>query len=107
MQLSTRSLTMANGYVLQFTSEDVPRPPTANFSSNILLLGRMWNDQWAEWDGSSFLKIKGIDIPLVYWKDIFSARSSKGEPSVWKTLKARWGEWKVGVTSLLPVYQQF
>ncbi|TEB15130.1 hypothetical protein FA13DRAFT_1567703, partial [Coprinellus micaceus] len=63
---------------LVFTSDDVPPPPSVQFSKDIPLLGRMWDDRLPGWDGVSYLTIKSVSIALVYWREVYSGRYRGG-----------------------------
>ena len=104
---TTRSITLGNGTVVSFTADDVPPPPAISFASreDIFLLNRMWDDTSAFWGGSSVLEIKGVPIPIVYWKAVYSqrmkGRNGKGDPTwkprQWKAVKGHYFNWRVRV----------
>ena len=58
----------------------------------------MWDDTPGHWGGSSVLNIKGVPIPIVYWKEVYARSKSGGwKPNQWKQLKGSWFEWKVSI----------
>jgi hypothetical protein len=95
-QTTTRSITFANGTWLEFHADDVKPPPAISFANDLRLLNEMWDDTPGHWGGRSVLNIKGVPIPIVYWKEVY-ARSKAGgwKPSQWKQVKGSWFEWKV------------
>jgi hypothetical protein len=88
-----RSLTLGNGVVLQFTEEDIPTPPAISFAENLTLLNQMWDDTPPHWQGHSALIIRGIPIPIVYWRKIYSRLHGE-----WKGLKSNWSLWKASLS---------
>ncbi|KAK7691374.1 hypothetical protein QCA50_004773 [Cerrena zonata] len=80
--------------VVYFDNEEVvlkktdipPEPPALHFSNNIDGLLR-------EWHQSQRLVIGGQGIPIKYWDLIYKAKAS-ARPSVWKAIRAEWGNWK-------------
>ncbi len=80
------SVTLRNGQKVFFLERDIPAPPAVSFASNFALLNEMWDDEALDWCGWSYLVIKGVSIPISYWKEVYS-RSTSG--SSWK-----WGQWK-------------
>jgi hypothetical protein len=91
---------MAGGVKLEYTSADVPVPPAPSFAQDIPGLVSMWDDHWAEWKNNSYLRLRNTFIPLVYWKEVYTARQKGADPAHWKLLKQRWSEWKVCGVSL-------
>ncbi|KAF5339630.1 hypothetical protein D9611_011513 [Ephemerocybe angulata] len=89
-----RKLMLASGQQLIFTSADIPPPFSATFFNDIPNLAAMWDDHWPEWKGESYLRIRGVAIPLVYCKEIYTAHQKGGDTAHWKSMKARWCEWK-------------
>ncbi|CAA7267738.1 unnamed protein product [Cyclocybe aegerita] len=96
---ATRTITLYSGAALTFTEADVPPPPAISFAKNLPGLNRMWDDISEHWNHQSVLVIKGIPVPICYWKEVYTSKGSpKGHPwkqNQWKGLKARWFEWKV------------
>ena len=84
-------LTFSNGLVLEFVEADIPIPPAVSFAENLALLNQMWDDTPPHWQGNSVLIIRGVPIPIVYWKKIYSRLHGE-----WKGLKSNWSLWKVG-----------
>ena len=85
---STRSITFANGTWLEFHSDDVKPPPVISFADDLQLLNAMWDDTPGHWGGHSVLNIKGVPIPIVYWREVY-ARSKLGgwKPKQWNQVK--------------------
>ncbi|KAF8814126.1 hypothetical protein BYT27DRAFT_7082881 [Phlegmacium glaucopus] len=56
----------------------------------------MWDDTSEYWDGHSVLVIKGVPIPIVYWKEVYARSKSGGswKQGHWKRAKGSWCEWK-------------
>jgi hypothetical protein len=76
--------------VLEFTEEDIPIPPAVSFAENLALLNQMWDDAPPHWQRNSVLIIRGVPVPIVYWKTIYSRLHGE-----WKGLKSNWSLWKV------------
>ena len=94
----TRSITFANGTWLEFRADDVRPPPAISFADDLRLLNAMWDDTPGHWGGHSVLNIKGVPIPIVYWKEVYARSKSGGwKPSQWKQVKGSWFEWKVSI----------
>ena len=85
----TRSLTLHGGRVLEFSDTDVKSPPAVSFATELPLLNAMWDDESPRWCERSYLVIKGVPIPVKYWKDVYSRTGQ------WKTIKGNWSQWKV------------
>jgi hypothetical protein len=97
-QKTTRSITFANGTWLEFHADDVRPPPAISFADNLRLLNEMWDDTPGHWGGRSVLNIKGVPIPIVYWKEVYARSKSGGwKPRQWKQVKGSWFEWKVSI----------
>jgi len=96
-----RTLKFGNGVILEFMEEDIPIPPAISFAENLALLNQMWDDTPPHWQGNSVLTIRGIPIPIVYWKKIYSRLHGE-----WKGLKSNWSLWKVGPPSFV-TYQTY
>jgi hypothetical protein len=101
--LPKRSITLAGGVRLAFTEHDVPRPPSVSFARDIKkdlpTLNGMWDDHTQHWAGISFLNIQGHPIPLVYWKEVYSAKQGNGwKPGEWKLIKSNYFDWKVSIS---------
>ena len=98
-QAMTRSITFANGKWLEFRADDVRPPPAITFADDLRLLNEMWDDTPGHWGGHSALNIKGVPIPIVYWKEVYARSKSGGwKPNQWKQVKGSWFEWKVGLS---------
>ncbi|KAF8813274.1 hypothetical protein BYT27DRAFT_7251107 [Phlegmacium glaucopus] len=67
---------------VEFTADDVGPPPAISFTNNLPQLNRMWDDTSKYWDGHLVLVIKGVPIPIVYWKE--------GSWCEWKSIMKRW-----------------
>jgi len=94
----TRSITFANGTWLEFHADDVRPPPAVSFADDLRLLNEMWDDTPGHWGGHSALNIKGVPIPIVYWKEVYARSKSGGwKPNQWKQVKGSWFEWKVSL----------
>ena len=78
MTRRTRSITFANGTQLEFHANDVGPPPAISFADDLGLLNAMWDDTPGHWGGCSVLNIKGMPIPIVYWKDVYAWSKSGG-----------------------------
>jgi hypothetical protein len=93
----TRTILLGDGTRIEFTANDVGPPPAVSFANDLPQLNRMWDDTSAFWDGNSVLVIKGVPIPIVYWKEVY-ARSKLGgsswKPGHWKRVKGSWCEWE-------------
>ena len=89
--VETRSLTLANGEVLTFTSKDVPDPAYIKINKDIRFLASMWDDTSSAWDGVSVTTIHGHPIPLKFWPTLYRY----WKPAVWKAKKGEWFKWKV------------
>ena len=48
---------------LKFTIHDIPKPPLLTYSENFEKLVQDWNC-------SSYIRIKGVPIPLKYWQQV-------------------------------------
>jgi hypothetical protein len=98
----TRSITLAGGFHIVFTESDVPRPPSVSFARDVKkdlqTLNGMWDDCTEHWAGVSFLKIQGRPIPIVYWKEVYSAKQGNSwKPGEWKLIKGNYFDWKVSI----------
>lgn len=94
----TRTITLAGGLRVEFTANDIGLAPLISFADDLPKLNRMWDDISPYWDGRSALLIKGLPIPIVYWKSVYGRTKSGGLPlkaDEWRGLKGRWSEWKV------------
>ncbi|CAA7260797.1 unnamed protein product [Cyclocybe aegerita] len=96
---ATRTIVLCSRLSLMFAEAEVPPPPAISFAKNLPSLNQMWDDHSEHWNHQSVLVIKGIPIPICYWKDVYTSKGSpKGHPwkqNQWKGLKHRWFEWKV------------
>ena len=104
--LPTRSITLAGGVRIDFTADDVPRPPSISFARDVEkdfpTLNGMWDDCTEHWAGNSFLHIHGHPIPLVYWKAVYSSKQGNGwKPGEWKLIKSNYFDWKVSFSFYL------
>ena len=53
------------------------------------------------------LLIHGCPIALIYWKDVYTAKSGiSWKPSQWKGIKGKWFEWKVSVYKNLASFSE-
>lgn len=95
----THSITMANGFILTFTEDEVPKPPMTMFAQNIDLLNAMWDDTSKYWDGHSYLVIKNRPIPIMYWRSIYTSKIGGGshlwKVNNWKAIKSKIFECRV------------
>lgn len=102
-----RSITLANGRTVEFTTDQVPAPPAVTFVSppDILRLNGMWDDTTPHWSGESALVISGIPIPIIYWKKVYSSRAKGAgfswKPRQWKALKTHVSNWRVSLKLLV------
>jgi len=78
-----------------FTEADVIDPPAVRFADNIPQLNEMWDDDPIHWRGSSPLKIKGVPIPLIFWKQVYQSKGRPWRQGNWKGIKGLWFNWKV------------
>jgi hypothetical protein len=69
---------------LVFTALDISDPPHIKYSDDMDSLVLDWND-------SSYLKVKGVTIPLKYWAQVF--RWARLE--AWNVIKDNWSNWRV------------
>ena len=92
-----RSITFRNGEVLEFTEDDLEAPPAVSFAGDLGLLNSMWDDKAPHWCGRSYLDIKGVPIPIKYWKEAYSHSTTAGswKQGQWKGIKGSWSQWKV------------
>jgi hypothetical protein len=102
----TRSITLARGVRIVFTESDVPRPPSVSFARDVQndfpVLNGMWDDHTEHWAGASFLYIQGHPIPIIYWKEVYSAKQGNGwKPGEWKLIKGNHFDWKVSINLFL------
>lgn len=99
LKTRTRTIVLGNETCLEFTEQDVGPPPVISFANDLPRLNRMWDDTSANWDGHSVLVIKGIPIPIIYWKEVYARTKSGGswKSGHWKRVKGSWCEWKVSV----------
>ncbi|KDR83110.1 hypothetical protein GALMADRAFT_276082 [Galerina marginata CBS 339.88] len=103
VHVPTRTITLAKGQKVTFTQNDVRDPPAlsfANLGADLPVLNSMWDDVTEHWRGSSPLRIHGVPIPVVYWKDVYTSKGvPKGEvpwmPKQWKGTKSKYFDWKV------------
>ncbi len=93
-----RTLRLGNGTILTITEADILNPPAISFASDFPRLNRMWDDTSIHWDRQSVLIIHGCPIALIYWKDIYTAKSGiSWKPGQWKGIKGKWFDWKVSM----------
>lgn len=97
---ATRKLKLGDGTCIEFTADEAGPPPAISFADNLPGLNRMWDDRSGNWDGQSALVIKGIPIPIVYWRAVYGRLKSEKSGKAWKVgdwkkLKRSWSEWKV------------
>lgn len=93
----TRTIVLGDGRHVDFTANDVGVAPAISFAEDLPQLNRMWDDTSKYWDGHSVLRIKGIPIPIVYWRQVYG-RTKAGaplKPGQWQHTKGSWREWKV------------
>ena len=69
---------------ITFTALDISDPPHLKYSDDLDQLS-------VDWESSSYLRIKGVPIPLKYWAEVY--RWAK--PEQWSILKDTWTNWKV------------
>lgn len=96
--LKTRTISLGDGTCVEFTANNVGPAPAVSFANDLPLLNRMWDDTSEFWDSYSVLIIKGIPIPVVYWKEVYARSKSGGsswKPGHWKRVKGSWCEWEV------------
>ena len=93
-----RTLFLGNGTRLRLTAHQIPDPPATSFANNIPRLNSMWDDTSAHWGRESRLCIQGLPIALIHWPALYKYSGSKQ----WQGLKAKFFEWKVSPSFLLP-----
>jgi len=96
-EATQRSVTLRNGRKVLFLERDIPAPPAVSFASDLALLNGMWDEKAPDWCGWSYLVIKGVPIPISYWREVYS-RSTSGSSwkrGQWKGIKGNWSQWKV------------
>jgi hypothetical protein len=102
--LKTRTISLGDGTRVEFTANDIGPAPAISFANDLPRLNRMWDDTSEFWDGHSVLVIKGVPIPIVYWKEVY-ARSKAGglswKPRHWKRVKGSWCEWEVSTRQIV------
>lgn len=92
------TLFLGNGTWLRLTTHQIPDPPATSFANNIPQLNSMWDDTLAHWGRESQLCIQGHPIALIQWPALYKYLGSKQ----WQGLKAKFFEWKVSPSCLLP-----
>lgn len=75
---------------ITFTALDISDPPHLKYSDDL-------DNLPIDWEQSSYLKIKGVPIPLKYWAEVY--RWAK--PEQWSILKDTWTNWKVSASPIL------
>jgi hypothetical protein len=93
----TRTVVLGDGTCVEFTANYVGPAPAILFANDLPQLNRMWDDTSGFWDGHSVLIIKGVPIPIVYWKEVYARSKSGGlswKPGHWKRVKGSWCEWE-------------
>ena len=75
--------------------EDIPIPLAVSFAEDLPLLNQMWDDTPPHWQGNSALIIRGVPIPIVYWKRVYSRLHGE-----WRGLKSNWSLWKAGLSAV-------
>lgn len=99
----TRTINLGNGAVICVTEDDIPNPPALSFTNTDEDIGRlnaMWDYTTPHWQDISPLIVKGIRIPLRYWRDLYNARIKLPSGSSWKQkqwdgLKTYYSKWRV------------
>ena len=71
----TQTLQLGNRTALTFIEADISNPPAILFASDLSRLNYMWDDTSIHWDQQSVLTIHGCPIALIYWKDVYTAKS--------------------------------
>lgn len=80
-----KSLFLTNSKkTITFTALDISDPPHLSYSNDL-------DNLIYDWEYSSYLKIKGVPIPLKYWAEVY--RWAK--PEQWSILKDTWTNWRV------------
>ena len=78
--------------LLRFNAIDIPDPPPRDAPYDMVTLDRMWDGSPSSlWDPSLTISIRGVQIALVHWPDVFRYRRNVQ----WKGTKQRWYDWKV------------
>ena len=84
------TLTMQD-LTITLSSTDIPDPPPLHSHGNVESIKAIWDDNPTTWNHLSPLRIRGISIPLIYWRALYCYRRSRQ----WSGLKQRWSEYKV------------
>ncbi len=107
--LPLRSLVLANGTRVEFTAADVPPPPSMSFAHDIPLLNSMWDDASSHWGNYSVLNIRGVYIPIIYWKKVYSRCPNGGgaawKPKQWQSIKNNYSKWQVRFVNPVPCFK--
>ena len=107
--LPLRSLVLANGIRVEFTAADVPPPPSMSFAHDIPLLNSMWDDASPHWGNYSVLNIRGVYIPITYWKKVYSRCPNGGgaawKPKQWQSIKNNYSKWQVRSINPVPSFK--
>ncbi|KJA12688.1 hypothetical protein HYPSUDRAFT_152296 [Hypholoma sublateritium FD-334 SS-4] len=55
----------------------------------------MWDDSSALWSGSSYLVINNYPVPIVYWKQVYTAKyAGSWKVNNWRSMKGKFFEFK-------------
>ena len=93
-----KSLTLGDGTVLTFMTNDIPDPPTASSEFlDIVKLNVQWDDMSPDWQGTAFLCIKDRPIAMKYWPIMYCHTKDPQKCKQRQGTKNNWCKWKVGI----------
>ena len=81
---------------ITFTALNISDPPHLKYSDDLDQLP-------VDWESSSYLRIKGVPIPLKYWAEVYRWAKLKQ----WSILKDTWTNWKVRSLILWQRYRNY
>ena len=76
---------------LTIPSEDIPEPLPLRCNGKFENIVAIWDDDPVTWRRTSPLRIQGVSIPVMYWRELYQYRRTKQ----WSVLKRRWWDYKV------------
>ncbi|KAN0088623.1 hypothetical protein V8E55_005680 [Tylopilus felleus] len=90
-----KSLTLGDGTVLTFTTDDIPDPPAASSEFlDIVKLNAQWDNTSPDWQGTAFLCIKDRPIAVKYWPTVYCHTKDPQKCKQWQGTKNNWCKWK-------------
>ena len=105
-----RTIILGDGKCIKFMADDVGPALAISFVNDLPQLNRMWDDTSEFWDGHLVLIIKGVPIPIVYWKEVYvwlKTGGSSWKPGHWKRVRGSWCEWEVSTHQIWMKYNIF